>query len=183
MGSRQRFLSSSRRRVQKAIRFIHKQLRLTRSILEFENTNFRILSRTLIESGKDDANQSIIPKEDFLLISISCPEDHAPNLRHFEDLPNCKGILKLWFDDTEACNDYNAFTKKQAEITTQRILDHKDSAKLVLVHCKMGISRSAAVAAIFSKIVNGKNQIFFSKFRPNRLVCKLLTEAYERIQT
>lgn len=62
------------------------------------------------------------------------------------------------------------------------VLAHPE-AKQIVVHCRAGVSRSAAVAAALHKVLNGSDEPIFGsrRYRPNMRVYRmLLNEWYDR---
>jgi hypothetical protein len=69
-------------------------------------------------------------------------------------------------------------------IIANKIIDfvelHKDEVELIAVHCEAGISRSAAVAAVISKMLNGDDSDIFNNrlYLPNMFVYSMLLEIW-----
>jgi len=62
-------------------------------------------------------------------------------------------ILRLWFDDVDReWQNYVLFTDAQADQVIAWLKKHEDEFKGVLVHCAMGISRSAAISRFIAKV-------------------------------
>lgn len=127
--------------------------------------------------NRDEATgNGIALAEDFVMISISCPND-APELPHRR---NCVDLLRLEFDDIDQpveilggmkCVLFQPFHAKA-------ILDfyrkHKGSCKYMIIHCDAGISRSRAVVCALKKIHTGSDYEEFKKGIPNRRVYSLI---------
>lgn len=92
-----------------------------------------------------------------------------------------KDILRLSFHDTDVPKDnYNVFGPEQAKAVMAFIEQHADVERVV-VHCNMGVSRSAAVAMFISeqqdRALFQQGRAFFHPDRPaqyNRLVYSTL---------
>ncbi len=88
------------------------------------------------------------------------------------------GLLQLVFADTADGDRADSFT---ASLATE-ILDFAEQwwgeAEVFLIHCEAGLSRSPAVAAALSRIYYGDDGPWFELDFPNRLVYRLLMEAY-----
>ena len=62
----------------------------------------------------------------------------------------------------------------------QTILDfvqaHRQEVKLIVCQCEAGISRSAAIAAALSRVVQGEDHFFFAHYAPNDYIYNTLLE-------
>lgn len=121
----------------------------------------------------------------FATISIFSPTGSKKDFP-IAQAQNCAAFLPLGFDDVElewlSEPDFQASLVLFSEQMADEILDFicsLDKIELLLVHCDAGISRSAAVAAVVSAILNGEVGPFIEHFGPNTLVVKLLTEQAE----
>lgn len=132
-------------------------------------------------------------KLNHVLISINSKSKDAVNLHYAKSCPNCKDILPMVFGDF----DYK-WVKMQDDISLSgiKLFSNNDAREIlgfiernmpsnmletlnIIVHCEYGVSRSQAVAAALSKIFTGKDDEFFMKYSPNRLVySKILYEYY-----
>lgn len=137
---------------------------------------FKVLNRDQVE-----ANQ--IPTllgEDYVLISISCPNDPAD----IPDNQHCKEILRLEFDDLDTPLSWakcKLFQKEQAVKILDFFNKYRISCPLLVVHCDAGISRSPAVAAALTKIQGHGDSEYFSHYIPNRRVYSfLMNEFYSK---
>lgn len=68
------------------------------------------------------------------------------------------------------------FNKSLAKAIWKFVDKYKDEVNLIVINCEAGISRSAAVGAAISKILNGNDDDFFKHFIPNRLVYRKMME-------
>lgn len=95
-----------------------------------------------------------------------------------------KDVLFLSFHDTDVAKEgYDLFNESQAKDVIDFIAKHKDVEQIV-VHCTMGVSRSAAVAMFISdqqeRSLFQQGRAFFHPDRPaqyNRLVYSTLNRA------
>lgn len=135
------------------------------------------LSRLFAESVAKD-----IPKP-HIIISIVEPREMPIQ---FADNKTRLAVLSLGFYDL----DYNPerwgekdtheivetyghgiFTLDQAKQIIDFVEKWKNEAKIIMVHCAAGVSRSSAVAGAISLVLNGKDQKFFSSpYIPNQFV-------------
>lgn len=68
------------------------------------------------------------------------------------------------------------FNKRLAEAIWKFVDKYKDEVGLIIVNCEAGISRSSAVAASISKVLNDDDAAFFKHFLPNMLVYRKMLE-------
>lgn len=121
-----------------------------------------------------------------VIVSITTPGDP-----HEARLPVGEltlAVLRLSFHDMDSdhlthCSDLTdderreCFTKAQAREIIDLVAGHP-SAKLLIVHCDAGLSRSPAVAAAVSKALTGDDSTFFKRYSPNMLVYKTILQEY-----
>jgi predicted protein tyrosine phosphatase len=80
-----------------------------------------------------------------------------------------------------SCSDQmvvNLFTEKDAENILDFVAVYKDFVDLIVVHCEVGISRSAGVTAALSFILNGTDQYYFDNYIPNMLCYRKILNAH-----
>ena len=127
---------------------------------------FKVLNRERVAQYRVDVKHIVISFRDPELEKAELPET---NLR--------VGELYLAFHDLdEKCGDYKLFTKDDAKEIWKFINKHLSEIEMIIVNCEAGISRSSAVAAAISKILNGNDDDFFKYFIPNRLVYRKMME-------
>lgn len=87
--------------------------------------------------------------------------------------------IQLEFEDTVDTNNPKCFNQKQAEELYNFIIRHKNKAGIV-IHCTMGVSRSAAIALFIEEYILGKEiELHRSKYcNYNRYVYNLLLKEY-----
>jgi len=79
---------------------------------------------------------------------------------------------RIGFDKSEG----ELFNKHVAETIWKFVDKYKDEVDLIVINCEAGISRSSAVGAAISKVINGSDEDFFKYFIPNRLVYRKMME-------
>lgn len=121
------------------------------------------------------------PETPWALISI-CEKGDFPGVQENDSM---QGRLNLQFHDADVPKDGEvlfdeAMAKKVLDFyAEQEALD----TSVIYVHCLMGQSRSAAVAAALTKALTGDDSLYFrpGPYKPNMLVFrKVLDEAHER---
>ena len=140
--------------------------------------NIKVMNRDDVESG------GIVLANDYLLISVSCPNDKAA-LGKIRD--NCKAVLRLEFDDVDVPvhllggRQVKLFSRQDAKDILSFLNDNKGPEYLI-IHCDAGISRSPAIAAAITKINSGWDHEYFKRYLPNRRVYSiLLAEHYNSL--
>jgi predicted protein tyrosine phosphatase len=80
---------------------------------------------------------------------------------------------------------HGKFTDKHAEQIINFVQEVKDKVKGLICHCEAGISRSAAVAAAISLIINGSDKEIFddTRYIPNMYVYRKILNLYYREET
>lgn len=98
------------------------------------------------------------------------------------DLPNShytQETLVLEFDDVQDIMSQDDYF--DADLARQ-ILEFVDKnchrANLIISHCQAGLSRSAAVCSALSKIINNRDDMYFSNRIPNMLVYLSILEEF-----
>lgn len=74
------------------------------------------------------------------------------------------------------------FSDEQAVQIVDFVERVKDRVKGILVHCEAGVSRSAAVAAVIERMLNGSNERVFSdpRYSPNQYVYQRLLKIWQQ---
>jgi len=142
-------------------------LPIKRDILYKNHTiAIQILSQTLAETTDQ--------KEPYFVISIvpwNCDE------AKIKESENLKDILRLSFDDTETGK--NAISSEQAEKIKDFVLFNlQKGVNSCIIHCLMGVSRSAGVGAAISKAINGEDDLFFKYYTPNMTCYRKVLNAF-----
>jgi predicted protein tyrosine phosphatase len=91
-----------------------------------------------------------------------------------------RAVLRLKFHDIAGNKFFKnentevAIDEEQAQSILSFVREHLAEIELVVCQCEEGVSRSAAIAAALSKILNGQDDFFFNNYWVNRWVYKLL---------
>ena len=87
--------------------------------------------------------------------------------------------IQLEFEDTIDINNPKCFNQKQAEQLYNFIIKYKNKSGII-VHCTMGVSRSAAISLFIEEYILGKEiELHRSKYcNYNRYVYGLLLKEY-----
>lgn len=128
-----------------------------------------------------------------VVISMTDTPDYFPNIPE----KNCSGILRMTIWDTEdgehfrSIHNFDAseipedkiFNSTHVKEILEFVFKHLNEIELIVCQCDMGLSRSAAVAAALSKILNGNDEEFFeSPYIPNKLIYKTILDEYQNSQ-
>lgn len=115
--------------------------------------------------------------EPTVIISITDIESEPVS---FARNPQIKSILRLSFDDV-GYGESGAMEEKDAERIAEFCLRWLPDVSFV-VHCEMGVSRSAGVCAAILKHFEGKEEEIFSnaEYSPNMHCYGLVVAAFER---
>jgi predicted protein tyrosine phosphatase len=127
----------------------------------------------IIVNSRLRIEENIPTTEPHIIISIATTvEDFADIKQTFE----CKGILRQTFPDVEKSSICHPkpFTEDQARDMWNFVEQHLNDVTTIVVQCAAGYSRSPAVAAAISKILNGQDNEFFINYRPNTHIYKTM---------
>ena len=150
----------------------------------FRGTRFQflVLSRAVVETFTAD-----IP---YLIISITDPEQPEANI---SDSSRLRATLRMKFHDVAkpsriaiqfASNSTDVYmTEADAERILSFVSEHLAEVKLIVCHCEQGISRSAAIAAALSRILQDEDEFFFRHYWVNRYVYDLLLAKADVLKT
>jgi len=115
-------------------------------------------------------------------INISISDIDQPNAK-LSNLTSRVDAMFLKFSDFDRIHEdmpkqlkESLFNKRLAEAIWKFVDKYKDEVDLIVINCEAGISRSSAVGAAISKILNGRDEDFFKHFLPNRLVYRKMME-------
>ena len=100
--------------------------------------------------------------------------------RHIELVKQKEGLCK---------HKLQLFTQDDAKQILEAINNNVNNIEAIITQCDAGISRSSAMAASLSKILNNEDDFFFKNYIPNMLVYTTIlneyyynTEAYKNLQ-
>ena len=121
----------------------------------------------------------ILPEENWGVISINNPGKDANPLKD-----GWSSTLRLWFHDIDESSiaaklaGYEAMTPMQAQMVVDWVRKVEGSLYTIIVHCEMGVSRSAAIALWIAER-HGLVDEYFSRKAAlyNRYVYSLLNTA------
>lgn len=140
----------------------------------------KCMSRKDCEKYLDKINISTI------IISIKSTGDSTPFKLTICNNPNVIRIRYFEFDDVLTDYDfpYNyAITKKDSERIAKFVINYKDKIEQIIVHCDMGISRSAGVAAAIAKYLNLNNDRFFKEpYHPNKTCYDMVLSSLNKLK-
>ncbi len=129
------------------------------------------------------AGESFLSSQPYIVLSLTDPKTEPAALR---ESPLCKGICRLVFHDLdqvpqELITDYALvlFTPAMADTAVAFVMAHPE-ARVIMVHCEAGISRSAGMAAAIAKVLNGSDAFYFKYGVPNRRVYAEMLAAFAR---
>jgi predicted protein tyrosine phosphatase len=129
-------------------------------------------------------------------IEQTSPHDDVPHViisitttpQEVAMLPVCdqtRGVLRLSFYDLDqrapGVTEDALFSPEHAQRIWDCVAEHRASIERVIVHCDAGYSRSPAIAAALSLVLEGTDEEFFRRYQPNRRVYRaLINEAVAR---
>lgn len=119
-------------------------------------------------------------KKSTLIISITDP---GLNPNAFARNSNIVGLCRLQFDDVDedTCSEGDILmTSEDAAKIRDYVLAYKDKVECIIVHCEVGVSRSAGVMAAIQKYLIGDDSAIFNNdaFSPNKHCYKLMLTAF-----
>jgi len=148
---------------------------LSRQIFEEFESNEPFIAISITDPGSEDATP-INPPQAILRLKF---HDVDHRIKKQEDCKLCDGTgkSKLFPDilggHCYACTnkiDIKVFDESYAEQILEFVSTYALDVGLIVVHCEVGISRSAGVASALSLIYNGEDQYYFDHYLPNMLV-------------
>ncbi len=129
--------------------------------------------------GRHDI-ETVLPDVPYLVISVADPDRAEAALAAS---PLQRAVLRLRFHDKSgpraALSGKVAMTQAVAHEILAFVREHLSEVALIVCQCEAGISRSAAIAAALSQIVQGEDGFFFAHYAPNDWIYQTLLEASE----
>lgn len=129
-------------------------------------------------TDRDEAEQGLVIRKPFAIVSISDPDKPAPKVRQPH---HCLGVLRLAFHDAEPSRTLPPgivlISPEDAAAIREFVEAHAEAGAL-LVHCEQGASRSPAVAAAICKALGGDPAPFFQDYVPNHFVYQQVLLAF-----
>jgi len=140
----------------------------------------------LLVLGRIDIGKFVL-EAPYIVISITDPERPEATL---QPSPFLRATLRLSFHDKgkrvklpelEAIPSADEaeviMTEQDAEKIIAFVRENLDHVKLIVCQCEAGMSRSAAIAAAISRMLQGEDEFFFEHYWPNRWVYQKILEA------
>ena len=122
----------------------------------------------------------VTPDVPYLIISVTDPEREEAVLA---ESPHRRAVLRLRFHDKGNRRPLAAgkivMTPEEAHNVLAFVKTHLAEVKLIVCQCEGGISRSAAIAAALSRILQDEDRFFFQHYAPNAWIYDTLLEAAE----
>lgn len=129
--------------------------------------------------GRHDI-KTVLPYVPYLVISIADPERAEVVLAAS---PLQQAVLRLRFHDKSgpraALSGKVAMTPTVAHEVLVFVREHLPEVTLIVCQCEAGISRSAAIAAALSRILQDEDSFFFAHYAPNDWIYQTLLKASE----
>lgn len=149
-----------------------KDLPIEERIFRGNKFNFLVLGREEIKSFE--------PSVKSILISVTDPENAQAEIIESK---NFVGILRLKFHDIGKAKTFENETGNDVSMSVSDVnkiwnfvSKNLSKAKLIVCQCEQGVSRSAAIAAAISRVLQNEDEYFFEHFWVNRYVYDLLIE-------
>ena len=135
----------------------------------------------LVYSRQRAKRESYRISEPTLIISITDPI-LGPNV--FARNSNIIGLCRLQFDDVTEENaraEDVLMSDSDALKIKDYVLRYKDRVACIIVHCEVGVSRSAGVMAAIQKYLIGDDSAIFAEdaFSPNMYCYRKMLDAFE----
>lgn len=126
--------------------------------------------------------ERVTPQEPYIVISVTDPQAAEVAL---PASPLCLDILRLRFHDkgnrVGALGGRVIIGEPEALSIIAFAEKHLADAKVVVCQCEAGLSRSAAIAAALSRIVQQEDRFFFQRFAPNTWVYETILESHQTL--
>jgi predicted protein tyrosine phosphatase len=137
--------------------------------------NIDVFSRQKFRIAAEEYNNP------FAAIRITCSNDTFNDILNY----NLQNELRLHFDDVSykdmniCSNSFVYFNKYLAKDIIEFTEEcRENNIESLFIHCDMGVSRSAGVAAAISKIYRNSDDFYFKNYTPNMLVYRVILNYY-----
>src|SRR5687767_3288978 len=129
----------------------------------------------LLALGRDEI-KTFLPEVPYLIVSVSDPDKPESEIA---DSALLRGVLRLKFHDVGQPRKFQvtsdvAMAPEQAKQILSFVRERLPGVELIICQCEEGVSRSVALAAALSRILQGEDEYFFQGYWPNRWVYDLL---------
>ncbi len=142
----------------------------TERIYQGSRVNFLVLNRYEVET--------VMPEVPYLVLSVTDPERPEAILAAS---PHQRAVLRLRFHDKGKGRPpvvgKVVMTPEDARAIISFVYAHLAEVELIVCQCEAGISRSAALAAALSRILQDEDHFFFEHYAPNDWIYRTLLEA------
>jgi hypothetical protein len=152
--------------------FSQKTLPIEERIFHGKRIQFLVLGREEI--------RGFIFEKPYLIISVTDPENLEAEIIQSSNLIS---ILRLKFDDVGKPNKFQFENSSdilmdvdQAKQILEFTKKYLSEVELIVCQCEQGVSRSAAIAAALSLILQDEDEYFLKNYWANRWVYDLLIE-------
>ncbi|HQU82034.1 MAG TPA: hypothetical protein PKY59_02855 [Pyrinomonadaceae bacterium] len=132
--------------------------------------------------------KTFAPDVYYIVISVTDPENSEAEIFDSHFLVD---VLRLKFDDVDAANKFKFDFSESKEIYMNEsqatqilsfVKKNMEKISLIVCQCEQGVSRSPAIAAALSKILQNKDEFFLNNFWANRSVYNVIIEENKRIK-
>ena len=128
-------------------------------------------------AGRQEIEAGVPVRTAYVVISITDPGSRPARIQRptgFRDL------LRLQFHDAVSVKGFTLpanivlMNEDHARAIWQFVRQWQETVETIVVHCEQGMSRSPAVAAAISNVLDGDGSQFFEEYVPNRYIYDLL---------
>jgi predicted protein tyrosine phosphatase len=151
---------------------LQKILPISERIFKGEKIQFLVLGREEIKNFTFENS--------YLVISITDPQNSDAEIIQS---PNLVDIIRLKFDDIGKPKKFQfenstdiLMNSEQAKQILEFVKKNLSKVELIVCQCEQGMSRSPAIAAALSRILQNEDEYFLKNFWANRWVYDLLIE-------
>ena len=152
---------------------------ISQKTLSIEERIFHGQKIKVLVLGREEI-KDFISEKPYLIISVTDPRNPEAEIIQSSNLVS---ILRLKFDDIGKPNKFQfenstdiLMNVDQAKQILEFIKRYLSAIKLIVCQCEQGISRSAAIAAALSRILQNEDEYFLKNYWANRWVYDLLIE-------